>query len=796
MDELIVVEAGPLDEGIEPRTSSPPQPYDLNTWKCILGAKILDRISESEPYRNIYSNPLAMLEMMLLNRELDQLSTVLENIKPTLLEDFDNCSQEYKGHHDIEGLLTFVEDHQDMSVSTACVNKLLLIYADHSLAVNSISKNEDNVQSANITTPDWVPDDEVLFCMCCELTRFTQIQRKHHCRMCGRVVCNNCSKWKKKILNSFKNRPVRHCDDCLGIGRPSMTRTTSISEEDPEVTTFWTLSGDSSVDTNLRKDFWNQSSDPDVKLCLSLLDLVTGERDCHNFMRHHCNRLEGLIRNTGQAGGSASCKTLASALHWLVLAAKVRCPFVTDWDMIIAKVQIMKELVHLNLEKLIPAEQLSTMDILKKLRDNLLNAKMYKLAFDTSIICGLTTSPVLFPWGIDCLKTGHYFLAREKLSQLQLPRIVSCRDAEMMCEEISVNRQYPIQFSRGSALLRPKETAHTVLEILKVLEEKYDVDWEQESYYYLFLYGSHKDIIRFMCRNLAWMAFRYILDQSVDFDDFLEAVILTPNEITEFDLVVLMRGSDPGLEKWDPYLNKLCSIYEKKNVLATIYNLQAALGDDIRAGLTCIKFFSNNCSHYRCFLDQLHYLDNAEFHFKRDLKKKHHLQLNTSLPKRSSKLVLDANRINLHLKTIALQKKISRFLASFEQGKNLLEIVETFSGIERPLSIFDHQHMRSLIVLLVSCDIARGYELFYDILSCYSSLHRLTEVHQLVIDYFTDTSRVDKAIEFISYARTKGDSVELDKCILATVTKAAGRNDMDRGMLQLLINSIESSQDR
>nr|AAL28825.1 LD19782p [Drosophila melanogaster] len=44
----------------------------------------------------------------------------------------------------------------------------------------------------------WVPDTDASVCMHCKKTQFTFIQRRHHCRNCGAVVCAGCSA--KKFL--------------------------------------------------------------------------------------------------------------------------------------------------------------------------------------------------------------------------------------------------------------------------------------------------------------------------------------------------------------------------------------------------------------------------------------------------------------------------------------------------------------------------------------------------------------------------------------------------------------------
>ncbi|UYV84806.1 PLEKHF2 [Cordylochernes scorpioides] len=59
----------------------------------------------------------------------------------------------------------------------------------------------------------WVPDNDANICMHCKLTEFTLLNRKHHCRKCGDVVCGGCSN-KKFLIPSMSSKPLRVCDSC------------------------------------------------------------------------------------------------------------------------------------------------------------------------------------------------------------------------------------------------------------------------------------------------------------------------------------------------------------------------------------------------------------------------------------------------------------------------------------------------------------------------------------------------------------------------------------------------------
>jgi len=61
--------------------------------------------------------------------------------------------------------------------------------------------------------PTWVPDTEASVCRLCEVP-FTFFRRRHHCRSCGQVVCNDCSMRRRVVDRVDPNKLVRVCDLC------------------------------------------------------------------------------------------------------------------------------------------------------------------------------------------------------------------------------------------------------------------------------------------------------------------------------------------------------------------------------------------------------------------------------------------------------------------------------------------------------------------------------------------------------------------------------------------------------
>jgi hypothetical protein len=65
------------------------------------------------------------------------------------------------------------------------------------------------VTSTSSGANDWVPDAMASSCTLCS-SKFTFFTRRHHCRRCGHVVCNGCSKRRRKVAGTDQ----RICDAC------------------------------------------------------------------------------------------------------------------------------------------------------------------------------------------------------------------------------------------------------------------------------------------------------------------------------------------------------------------------------------------------------------------------------------------------------------------------------------------------------------------------------------------------------------------------------------------------------
>lgn len=113
----------------------------------------------------------------------------------------------------------------------------------------------------------WIPDAASDVCMRCSQA-FNVTQRRHHCRHCGFVVCNSCSK-ARAILKHISSKPVRVCRRCKDslceqeVSKGTVRKKDSI-EEMPE----YEESSDEDQEENHTHNAWfNTYREPEPLYC-------------------------------------------------------------------------------------------------------------------------------------------------------------------------------------------------------------------------------------------------------------------------------------------------------------------------------------------------------------------------------------------------------------------------------------------------------------------------------------------------------------------------------------------------
>jgi len=80
----------------------------------------------------------------------------------------------------------------------------------HKSTLRLSPEEDDDVGAA----PVWTPDENVEACTICR-ARWSLINRRHHCRNCGSIICGDCSR-RLMVVLAVSKKPVRVCDNCHG----------------------------------------------------------------------------------------------------------------------------------------------------------------------------------------------------------------------------------------------------------------------------------------------------------------------------------------------------------------------------------------------------------------------------------------------------------------------------------------------------------------------------------------------------------------------------------------------------
>ncbi|XP_076306250.1 zinc finger FYVE-type containing 26 spastizin isoform X2 [Tachypleus tridentatus] len=333
------------------------------------GLKMLNCVSPTDValYENLVECPQLLLEQLLMNMEVEVASRALETVLHNLLSDDDPSS-------------TF---------SSTTVNRLIEDYASKALdfpvledvpdysAPNCLyfvdgksCGHEDFIMPQIVPTrEEWVPDNQVTVCMACSAVRFSTINRRHHCRRCGRVVCADCSKYKLQV-EGYGGNPVKVCEDCYqqtlspgltsNAGPSSLEKQwcfqSSVASSSPRFTSSvsgrvglngrsrsgtvrslrlapWILDKDESQNSTTRREFFFEQA-PNLPLCLSVLKLHLNPDRCADYMLDLCDDLFGKLKPkpSGQANPEVDYGLVISMMKSLLLCAKVKSLEVSGTD--------------------------------------------------------------------------------------------------------------------------------------------------------------------------------------------------------------------------------------------------------------------------------------------------------------------------------------------------------------------------------------------------------------------------------------------------------------------------------
>ncbi|XP_072896254.1 zinc finger FYVE domain-containing protein 26 isoform X1 [Hemitrygon akajei] len=802
-----------------------------------IGSKLLLTLPESahDAYSHLSSNPLLMLEQLLMNMKVDWASVAVQTLHQLLMgqeagfaiEDIDCLLSKYaakalevpyavreKTRSDsvinLQDLLTQNAGPESIAILPSIEQTASLPFVNPHLHApstpqetiqRSISVCEFVPPDSPPTKKDWVPDSKAMYCLVCCKERFTMFNRRHHCRRCGRVVCQSCSTNRMEI-KSCREKPVRVCDQCYnyyhtrGIerldegeaGATSCAESGSelpIAVQMPKVTeTHWNLTLNEDENENERSEFSYEQA-PSASLCIAILNLHSNSMLCGHQLIDHCSKLSQALTNP-----EVDACLLMDIMKQLLFSAKMmfvkagRSQDLALCDSYISKVDVMKILVAANYQDVPSLEQILKPAAITRLRNKLLETEYYALAVEVSTKSGLDPAGVWHAWGLACLKVGNLSGAREKFSRCLNPPFDrnQLNLGSSLLQEIVQHLETsvkPALSTQGDDILASLRELETMLKANGAAPEiKGDGKVKQHAFYdeclfYLQSYGSNLAIISFYMRhNCTREALEHLLNKVCPEEVFIRGIFIPSYKTGKLhDLENLMEELDPSLETWSRHLFASCKHLQKQGFFNILYDLQCFMKDHMRAAMTCIRFFSHKAESYSALGAEQGWLVEAKGHLKTYLQE---LSSRSSSRKRNTSTLrkkMSAADVSRYINTIELQIEVTKFLHRCE-----------ISGSSRisgpPANLFGNNKMKIDVackVLLGGKNIEEGFGISF----------------RVIQDFQLDAAAVyDKAAKHLLQQQKISQVRQLLKCVSESGVASGDETD------NLLIRFIEGGDEQ
>nr|XP_056707544.1 zinc finger FYVE domain-containing protein 26 [Euleptes europaea] len=595
----------------------------------------------------------------------------------------------------------------------------------------------------------WIPDETEGTCMVCKTERFTMFNRRHHCRRCGRLVCSSCST-KKMVVEACMENLARVCDQCYNYYNKECSTVLcqdtviandedkDLEEETSEHSDYsvvmqvpktaeleWLLSLREEENETVRSEFYYEQA-PSASLCIAILNLHSDSVACgHQLIEHCCKLSRGLTNPELDAG------LLTDIMKQLLFSAKMmfvkagRSQDLALCDSYISKVDVLTILVAAAYRHVPSLDQILKPAAVTRLRNQLLEAEYYQLAVEVSTKTGLDPAGAWHAWGMACLKAGNLTAAREKFSRcLKPPRDLNqlnlgTRLVQDVIHylETTVKPILSVQDDDYFATLRELETVlrtrSLCLEMIPEGKIQHN-SYYQECLFYLHNYGTNLAIISFYMRHGCMReALLHLLNKESPQEVFIEGIFVPSYKSGKLHMLEnLLETIDPGLDSWGVYLIAACRHLQKKNYFHILYELQQFTKDQVRAAMTCIRFFTHKAKSYTELGGRQKWLLKVKDHLKVYLQE----VSRTSGRKRvqcSFRKKMSATDVSRHLSTVELQMEVTKFLHQCEKLSAL-----SAAGLAVP-TLFGNNQMKMEVackVMLEGKNIEEGFGIAFRVL--------------------------------------------------------------------------------
>ncbi|KAJ8014939.1 hypothetical protein DPEC_G00020970 [Dallia pectoralis] len=178
-----------------------------------------DMRSQLEERVEALRKQLSDLDTMRLGLESDLLNEKeqRQGLQRALQREQDNSNELRTQLQQLQGLRTELQDvrkEKQQLLQTCQEQETALQEMGIHLSQSKLKMEDFKEVNKALKGQAWLKDDEATQCKQC-MKEFSIARRKHHCRNCGDIYCNNCSS-NELALPSYP-RPVRVCDTCHSL---------------------------------------------------------------------------------------------------------------------------------------------------------------------------------------------------------------------------------------------------------------------------------------------------------------------------------------------------------------------------------------------------------------------------------------------------------------------------------------------------------------------------------------------------------------------------------------------------
>lgn len=211
--------------------------------------------------------------------------------------------------------------------------------------------------------------------------------------------------------------------------------------------------------------------------------------------------------------------------------------------------------------------------------------------------------------------------------------------------------------------------------------------------------------------------------------------------------------------------------------------MQILLKDPVRASMTCVLFYSMNCTNFTELANNSFHLLNAQKHLQTELELYQWEEIkiqNSQFDSETSLLMkMDSKSLNNHINTILRQIEVAKFLAACEKDeKNVFQILTNIfieiKGIPTLFGSINEKIQLAVLTLICGKNIEEGFGLAFRIIQDFQ-LNSM-KVYGITTKYLVSSSKIPDVEKLIDCVKSNSDSDNCDELLFLAVETAIDCN--------------------